>query len=305
MTRKILVAAAMTVAMAGTLTGCGGSGSGTPAASVAIGGTVADGYLSGAQVFLDKNGNYQPDPGEPSTTTDANGTYSLNVAPEDIGKYPIIAVAIKDKTIDLDNGQPVPNSYLLSIPPTAVSGTVNNFISPMSSLLREKMEANPGMTMAQAMTQLRNQLNLQAGLDMLGDYMAGSRAGQSYQTQYQAMHKVAQQMAGLMANQGGLVMNGSGANRARYRSMMGLINQNLPQIAGNATQGMGMTSSVMTAMQTRMQTMLAAISPSSGFGNYSSMFRNMTSHQYFWNYSGTKWQPTGGMMGSGLGMMTR
>lgn len=294
MTRKIFTAAFMTAAMAGALAACGGGGSGTPAASVVVNGTVADGYLRGAEVFLDKHGTYQWDGVEPRTMTGAGGTYSLTVASSDMGKYPIVVRAMAGSTVDEDTGQTVQNSYVMSAPAGSTS-----FISPMSTLVREKMAANAGMTMAQAMTQLRNQLNLPAGMDMLADYVAGSQSGQ-YQTQYQSMHQVARQMAAVMATEAGLVMNGSGVYTARYRLMMGEINQNLSQIANNAYQGMGMGSAFMTNMLGQMQTILAAMPTTSGFGNYSAMFRNMTSLHYFWNYSGGHMQVGGGMMGSGM-----
>ncbi|MEG4988303.1 FG-GAP-like repeat-containing protein, partial [Microcoleus sp. BR0-C5] len=44
-----------------------------------FGGTVIDGYISGASVFLDANKNGIKDPNEPSTTTDANGKFNLNI----------------------------------------------------------------------------------------------------------------------------------------------------------------------------------------------------------------------------------
>ncbi|GAM10866.1 hypothetical protein OR1_03166 [Geobacter sp. OR-1] len=300
--KKILAAAGlMSVAL---VAGCGSSGSGsassssvTPAGTTTVSGAVADGYLQNAQVFLDKNGNYQLDAGEPSTTTDQTGAYTLNIAPEDLGKYPVVAVAIKGQTIDMDNpGQTLQNSYVLCIPATATSGTVSNFISPMSTLLRAKLEANPGMTLADAMTQLRNQLGLPGGMNMLGDYVAGAKAGQ-YRAQYQAMHQAAQQMASLMADQAALVMNGTSVNAGRFRSMMGLMNQNLQQIADNSNQGLGMNSTFMNSMRGQMQGMLGVITTSTGgFGNYSGMFRNMTSQRYFWNYTGGRMHPRGGMM---------
>lgn len=280
------------------IAGCGGSGMGsTPTAATSISGKVADGYLAGATVFLDKNGNYQLDAGEPSATTDAQGAYMLNIAAGDLGRYPILAMAIKGQTIDSDTNQTVADSYLLCMPAAAVSGTVNsNFISPMSTLLREKMAANPGMTLTEAMTQLRNQMNLAAGTDMMADYVAGSRSGMNA-NQYQAMHAAARQMAGVMAGQAPLVMTGTGANQSRYRGMMGTINSNMPAIAANAMNGLGMTSTFMTGMMSQMQTQLGAMPMSGGFVNYSGMFRNMTSHNYFWGPSGTPMTPmTGGMM---------
>lgn len=289
------IAVALTI---GLIAGCGGgSGNSTPTTSTSVSGVVADGYLVAATVFMDKNGNYQLDAGEPSTTTDANGAYSLTIDPADVGKYPIVAMAIKGQTVDKDTNQTVPNSYMLSMPASAVSGTVSsNFISPMSTIIREKMAANPSMTLTDAMTQLRNQMNLPAGTNMMSDYVAGSQSGANM-AQYQSMHTTAQQMVGLMAGQATLVMNGSGANMNRYRSMMASINSNMSGIAANVINGQGMSSTFMTGMMSQMQTQLGAMPMGGGFSNYSGMFRNMTSHSSFWSNTGTPMTPmSGGMM---------
>lgn len=294
MKRQIITfAAALTV---GLIAGCG-SGSSTPAVSAAVSGKVADGYLVGATVFLDKNSNYQLDAAEPKTVTDANGAYTLNVDPADVGKYPIVAMAIQGQTIDKDTDQTVSNSYILSMPATAISGTVsNNFISPMSTLLREKMDANPGMTLNDAMIQLRNQMNLSSGMNVMADYVAGSQSGTDA-AQYQTMHATAQQMAGVMAGQAALVMNGSAVNQNRYRNMMGTINSNMPAIAANVFNGQGMNSTFMIGMMSQMQTQIGAMPISGGFINYSGMFRNMTSHSSFWSNTGAPMTPmSGGMM---------
>lgn len=289
----IIIAAALTV---GLIAGCGGD-SNTPAASSAVSGKVADGYLVDATVFLDKNSNYQLDAGEPSTTTDANGAYTLNLDPADVGKYPIIAMAIKDRTIDKDTNQAVSNSYILCMPGIAVSGTVSsNFISPMSTLIREKIDANPGMTLNDAMIQLRNQMNLPSGMNMMADYVAASQS-EVNAAQYQTMHTIARQMAVMMAGQATSVMNGSAVNQNRFRSMMGIINSNMSAIAANVINGEGVNSAFMVSMMSQMQTILGATPVSGGFVNYSGMFRNMTSHSSFWSNTGTPMTPmSGGMM---------
>jgi 2',3'-cyclic-nucleotide 2'-phosphodiesterase (5'-nucleotidase family) len=53
------------------------SSSSSTASRPTAAGTVIDGYISGATVFIDVNGNGQLDAGEPSTTTDAQGNFSL------------------------------------------------------------------------------------------------------------------------------------------------------------------------------------------------------------------------------------
>lgn len=304
--KRNLITAAVLVAF-GLIAGCGGSSTGSNPTTTSVSGKVADGYLVNASVFMDKNGNYQLDTGEPSATTDANGAYTLNVDPADVGRYAIVALATKGVTIDKDTGLPVENSYVLclhavSVTPStngAVSGTVSNFISPMSTLIMEKMIANPGMTMTDAMTQLRNQMNLPAGMNMMADYVAGGQSGVNA-AQYQFMHATARQMAGLMAGQSALVMPGGSVNVNRYRGMMATINTNMSGIAANAANHQGMGSTFMTAMMNTMQSQLGSMPMTGGFMNYSGMFRNMTSSRHFWNTtSGTATPMTpmrGGMM---------
>jgi hypothetical protein len=288
---KMLVV--LTIISTGIIAGCGSSGTSTP--TTAISGKVADGYLVGATVFMDKNGNYQLDAGEPSATTKDDGSYTLNVDPADVGKYPIVAMATKGVTLDKDTSTFVNNSYVLSMPATVNS----NFISPMSTLIREKMAANSSMTLTDAMTQLRNQMNLPAGIDMMADYVAGSQPGPNA-TQYQTMHTTAQQMAGLMAGQAPFVMSVSGVNQNQYRSMMATINSNMSAIAANVISGQGMSSTFMTGMMSQMWSRLGAMPITGGFTNYSGMFRNMTSSRYFWNTTAGTTTPTtpmsGGMM---------
>jgi len=252
-TSIITIAAALTV---GLIAGCGSSGSTT---GTSVSGKVADGYLAGATVFVDKNGNYKLDADEIPTTTDANGAYTLNIDPADIGKYPIVAMAIAGVTKDLDTNEFVAGSYVLSMPATAMSGTVNSyFISPMSTLIREKMDANPGMTLTAAMDELRYQMNLQHGVDVMADYVSGSQSGTNA-AQYQTMHTAAQQMAGVMAGQAALVMNDSTVNQNRYRSMMDTINRNMPAITANVTNGQSMNSTFITGMMSQMQTQIRAM----------------------------------------------
>lgn len=305
MKRNLITAAALlTVSL---IAGCGGSGMGSNASTISVSGKVADGYLVNASVFLDKNGNYKLDVGEPSAMTDANGAYVLNIDLADVGRYPIVAVATKDVTIDKDTNLPVENSYVLSMHAVAVtpstketvSGTVSNFISPMSTLIMEKMVANPGMTLIDAMAQMRNQMNLPASIDMMTDYVAAGQSGMNV-AQYQFMHTTAQQMVGLMAGQMPQVMTGNSVNVNRYHSMMALINSNMPAIAANVMNGRGMNSTFMTSMMSNMQTQLGTIPVTGGFMNYSAMFRNMTSNRYFWNITPVATTPMtpmrGGMM---------
>ena len=61
--------------------GCGGGdGDSTTPSTTTSSGTLVDGYVSGATVVCDANGNGVLDSGEASTTTDANGDFSFSPA---------------------------------------------------------------------------------------------------------------------------------------------------------------------------------------------------------------------------------
>ncbi len=218
-----------------TIAGVGSGGTGT------LSGAVADGYLINATVFLDKNGNYQFDAGEPNTTTDTNGAYTLNVDPADVGKYPIVAFAIKGIAIDKDTNQSIGSTYVLSISKDSINGTVSNFISPMSSIIRELMESGQYTSVQQAADALINKLGLPAVTDMMGDYIHANNT---------AIHTAAQNMATLMGNQMGQVigMNGSTitVDVNRYRAMMGLMYNNMSSSWCNSQFDMGNFSNSMT-----------------------------------------------------------
>lgn len=292
--KKLTWLGAVLVTLSGLLAGCGSGGNST---TTTVSGIVADGYLRNAEVFLDMNGNYQWDAGEPKTLSGQGGTYALNVSPELIGQYPVVVRAIAGQTIDEDHPSvPIASSYVLCSPATHTA-----FISPMSTLIQQKLAGNPGMTMADAMTQLRNQLNLPVGVDMLGNYITGTQSGPNTAS-YQAMYQVATQMAELMAQQAPLVMTGTGVNVSRYQAMMGQMNLYMPQIVQNATSGLTITSPTLVTLCNQMTTLLQNTASGTGFRNYSAMFRNYTSRTSLWSNSGDTWQP-GGIVGPGSGMM--
>jgi hypothetical protein len=279
---KTEILAALTIISVGLVAGCGGSGPSTPMTSqstqtTSISGKVADGYLVDATVFMDKNGNYQLDPGEPSATTDAKGAYTLmNVDPADVGKYPIVALATQGVTKDLDTGAAVANSYVLSMPKDSVSGTVNvnsNFISPMSSQLRVLMETGKYASMQDAMSALSTKLGLPVGTNMLVNYMdPGNVAANNT-----VMHTAAQNMAGLMGSQMAQVLGTSNTtipattvDAGRYQGMMVAIFKNMSSIKGSNP-----SSPAMTSLTGTMTTTLQNTKMGQSFSNISSSIRGM------------------------------
>ncbi len=288
--KKVTKYVATALLGAGLLAGCSGSGGQASSTGKTITGKVADGYLANAVVFLDKNGNYQLDAGEPNTTTDAAGAFTLTIDPADVGKYPIVALAVKDQTVDQDTpGTKLGNTYVLSMHALTVTssasgtvtGTVSNFISPYSTLIRETLEANPTMTVAEAVTQVRNQLNMPSDVNIQRDYVFGSMSG-AHKPEFRKMHDVAREMAGLMGGQSLLVMNGNGLAIGRYRQMMGQIGNNLPQIMDGAD---------LEALRARLTADMERMPTTAPFRNISSLFSNYTGQKSFWNMSGGKMHP--------------
>ena len=82
------------------LSACGGGGDGT--ASGQISGAVIDGYIEGAKVCLDVNGNGACDATEPSGTTNAKGAYTLNASGISVDGLNIVA-EIPDTAKDSDD----------------------------------------------------------------------------------------------------------------------------------------------------------------------------------------------------------
>jgi len=262
----LLLLTALIAGCDGNITSAG-VGTGGTGATTSLVGKVADGYLVNVSVFLDKNGNYQLDVGEPSATTDANGTYTLTVDTADIGKCPVVALAIKGIAIDKDTNQTIANSYVLSMPKEIVSGTAKtNFISPLTSQLREIMETGIYTTLPQATDALRTKVGLPVGTDMVADYIA---------TNNTPMHTASKNIATLMGNQMEHVLGMSGSPSTvdvnRYRGMMGTIFSNMSSLRGpNAQTGMSHLNSIMTTTLPNLP-----LTSAGHFHNMSTSFRGM------------------------------
>jgi hypothetical protein len=102
-------------------------------------GEVIDGYIFGAEIFIDQNFNFNKDEGEYSTSTLSDGSFVLNV--EDTGLYeclenrPIIA-NVPVGAIDSSLGE-VTQSYQMILPSISDTGNSRIVISPFTSLFAE------------------------------------------------------------------------------------------------------------------------------------------------------------------------
>ncbi len=209
------------------LCACGGGGGGdsTSGSKTAdsggsslstLSGTVADGYLRNARVFLDRNNNRLYDNGEPMAMSGAGGAFSLEVNPGDGELYPVVVDVIAGQTVDEDTGLTVTQSYLLEAP----AGHWQ-FISPLTRMVKIIREKNPSFTELQAVLKIRSDFGINDSVSLFEDYLAkgtgGIDAGDVLSaTEYSRAHKAAQVIAALMGslqtnieqNLGGQLANG-------------------------------------------------------------------------------------------------
>ncbi|MFG6440005.1 hypothetical protein [Roseateles sp. LKC17W] len=166
------------------LSACGGGGgSEAPASPVSIQGRVADGYLRGATVFWDCNGNQSADSNEPSTTTAAHGAYELAVAPS--AACQLIAHVGPDA---IDEDQPL-QTVGLSYTLLAAPGR-HEFISPHTTLIAGQLRIGAAKSVEEADALVIKQLGLPASA--LSNYLPATTDAQ------RQMHSLAQQARELL-----------------------------------------------------------------------------------------------------------
>ncbi|MCA3073844.1 MAG: hypothetical protein INH03_04730, partial [Rhodocyclaceae bacterium] len=116
-------------------------------------GIVADGYVRGAQIYIDANGNGVAESGEAlvGVLTDANGNFFL---PPGAPVGAVIAVG----GVNIDTG--IVNTVALRAPAGA------SVVNPITTLIDAYMKANPGLSASAAETVIQNGLGL-PGVDLL------------------------------------------------------------------------------------------------------------------------------------------
>lgn len=182
--------------------GGGGGGGGTaalpPLASAGtvqttqLDGRAIDGYVKGATVFYDANGNGVRDAGEASAVTGADGSYSLNATLTANGR-----IVMQAGGIDVLTGQPVG----MMVAPSGYTG-----VNPFTMLLA----ARPGLSEAA----LKSALGM-AAADSLDDWdpLAGMRSGDAdVAAAAQAAFIKSQQVFALVQAAAALAAHNAGAN---------------------------------------------------------------------------------------------
>jgi hypothetical protein len=162
--------------LAAALAGCGGGGGGSsntttdnvgggsvpPVQQAQLTGKAIDGYLAGATVCFD-NGQGVCDTTLPTTTTDAQGTYTLPSNPSYLGRTLLVTVTPSTKDLSRPN-YTFPASFAMS---QIVTQTGVQNISPLSSLVSAQMQT--GLSQAQATAAVSAMLG---GVDPNADYIA-------------------------------------------------------------------------------------------------------------------------------------
>lgn len=163
-----IVSLSLAVSVAAWLIGCGGGDSATSTVvstdTTTLSGTVADGYLVGAKVCLDKNYNDACDADEPFVMTNSAGRYTFTLPNMSATEFPILVEAGVD-TIDLDTNTTIGEKWHFK----AVSGQ-SSFISPLTTLVAQEMKLNTSLTLEQAMLNLQTDLGIDINTTV--DYVA-------------------------------------------------------------------------------------------------------------------------------------
>lgn len=170
---RILIA---TIPLAFVLVGCGGSG-GSVGSPTSITGTVVDGFIEGAYVFLDLNGNLEHDEGEPtSSATNASGQYKIDTSTLTSNQLAnaVLVTHVPETAKDADDGgvtlaQAGKTGFTLMSPVSAYadsSGKVpisvdNALVSPLTTLVANEITFN-GSTLSEAREKVKSDYGLNA-----------------------------------------------------------------------------------------------------------------------------------------------
>ncbi|NOH81634.1 hypothetical protein F0231_18010 [Vibrio sp. RE86] len=136
----------------------------TPSNTTSYSVTAIDGYLRNARVWLDLNGNYLLDDGEPNAISGNGGVADLDVTGIDNPEqYPVVVQAIAGQTVDEDEPNiTVSDDYMMSAPPGETD------VTPLSTLVHVLVEQNTTDSDDAAAIEAAKQAAIQQVADQLG-----------------------------------------------------------------------------------------------------------------------------------------
>ena len=192
-----------------TCTGAGGSASDSATVTInpvqssdtAFNGFAIDGYISGANIFIDQNFNFKQDDGEYTAVTNTDGSFTIETNDEAVfaclKKRPIVADVLVGAVDSTLGG--VTEAYQMILPSVEDAGTNTIVISPFTSLFAEAIitgkndsELSEDLTLTEgceskgdtvatnistAITELKNSIEANFGItydQLLGDFVANS-----------------------------------------------------------------------------------------------------------------------------------
>lgn len=146
---------------AAALVACGGGGS----ASGVLSGVAVDGYLQGATVFLDVNGDGLQTAGEPSAVTDSTGRYTLDTSS--------VRVALDGLKVVVTGGVDTDTGYAFEgrLVARVQDASAGQVVTPLTTLVDAVVAQGLAPDVAAARTLIANALGL-SSTDLAQDPMA-------------------------------------------------------------------------------------------------------------------------------------
>lgn len=203
---------------------------GNDAATVVIStGIVADGYVRGAQIYIDTNGNGVADASErvEGAVTDANGNFFL---PNNVGSGAILAVG----GVNIDTG--VPNTIVMKAP----AGSA--MVSPLTTLVQSYIEQNGG-TVTAANNAVTSALGLPTSVNLASYDPLAILAGGADATAL-AVQKAAAQVATVVQAAAANPAAGTSAATVANNVIANLVNQVETAVAATTTVNLTNTATL-------------------------------------------------------------
>lgn len=163
--RKTKLVIALSLISSTALFGCSDN-DGPSSSSRTYSVTAIDGYLRGAEVWLDLNSNFILDGDEPSAVSGSGGVTNLDVTGiNNPSQYPVVVRAVAGQTEDEDSGI-VAIGYVMSAPQG------EQVVTPLSTLVHNYLQQNSTSSKQDAVQLVASQVGIEPE-QVLGDFLEG------------------------------------------------------------------------------------------------------------------------------------
>ena len=225
------------------LIGCFGTDNNS---SSSLSGTVADGYIENATVCFDSNGNLSCDDNEPTTTTAADGSYSVT-ANGSVDGLSVIAVVGPDSKDADDGGLTMSEAGKEGFNFMAPAANPK-VVSPLSTLVQFEIISNPDFSLDEAQGAVKETLGIDNdNVNLLEyDFVEAAETGDSFATNIKNVTEVLSSALGDVTKNmsddsaiADLKAGGNDGMKAFQTGIMDMIKETvIPQtVAGGAVTG--------------------------------------------------------------------